>query len=79
VGSFNESRILFREGHGEHWLNGRKVVEFDLGSAAFDSAYASSKYVPIEGFADLRSGHIVLQDHGDDVWFRNIRIRKITP
>ena len=47
-------------------------------SAAFDSDYASSKYVPIEGFADLRSGHIVLQDHGDDVWFRNIKIRDLS-
>jgi hypothetical protein len=79
VGEFNQSRILFRDGHGEHWLNGQRVLEFDLGSAAFDSAFAASKYIPIPGFADLRSGHIVLQDHGDDVWFRNIKIRKITP
>ena len=79
VGSFNEARIVFDKGHGEHWLNGVKVVEFELGSAAFDSAFAVSKYQPIEGFADQRRGHIVLQDHGDDVWFRNIRIREITP
>jgi hypothetical protein len=79
VGSFNEARIVFTEGHGEHWLNGVKVVEFDLGSAAFDSAFAVSKYTPIENFAEQRAGHIVLQDHGDDVWFRNIRIREITP
>lgn len=79
VGSFNEARIVFRDGHGEHWLNGVKVVEFDLGSAAFDSAFAVSKYMPIEGFADQRAGHIVLQDHGNDVWFRNIRIRELTP
>jgi hypothetical protein len=79
VGSFNETRIVFNNGHGEHWLNGVKVVEFDLGSAAFDSAFAVSKYTPIVGFAEQREGHIVLQDHGDDVWFRNIKIREITP
>ena len=79
VGAFNEARIVFNDGHGEHWLNGVKVLEFDLGSAAFDSAYALSKYAPIEGFAEQRAGHIVLQDHGDDVWFRNIQIRELTP
>ncbi|MGD2123598.1 MAG: DUF1080 domain-containing protein, partial [Gemmatimonadota bacterium] len=79
VGSFNEGRILFNEGHGEHWLNGVKVLEFDLGTPAFDSVFAQSKYLPIEGFAEKRAGHIVLQDHGDDAWFRNIKIREITP
>ncbi len=79
VGSFNEARVVFVDGHGEHWLNGVKVLEFDLESATFDSAFAASKYQPIPEFADQRSGHIVLQDHGDDVWFRNIRIREITP
>jgi hypothetical protein len=79
VGSFNEGRIIFNEGHGEHWLNGVKILEFDLGTSAFDSAFAQSKYLPIQGFADKRDGHIVLQDHGDDVWFRNIRIREIMP
>jgi len=79
VGSFNEARVVFSDGHGEHWLNGIKVLEFDLESATFDSTLAVSKYAPIEGFADQRDGHIVLQDHGDEVWFRNIRIREITP
>lgn len=77
VGEFNEGRIVFQEGHGEHWLNGVKVVEFDLASEDFKARYRKSKYEPIPGFADKRKGHIVLQDHGDDVWFRNIRIRNL--
>jgi hypothetical protein len=79
VGSYNQGRIVFRGTHGEHWLNGAKVLEFELGSASFDSAFAVSKYVPVEGFAEKRSGHIVLQDHGDDVWFRSIKIRELSP
>lgn len=79
VGSYNEARVVFRGTHGEHWLNGAQVLEFELGSAAFDSALAVSKYHPIDGFAAKRRGHIVLQDHGDDVWFRNIKIRELSP
>ena len=76
VGEWNESRIVFRGMHGEHWLNGALVVEYDLDSPRFDSLLAASKYADIEGFADRRAGHIVLQDHGDDVWFRNLRVRE---
>ena len=77
VGEFNEARLVFAGGRGEHWLNGVKVVEFDLASDDFAARLAASKYAPIEGFADPRTGHIVLQDHGDDVWFRNIKIREL--
>lgn len=77
VGEWNEARLVFDGGHGEHWLNGELVVEFDLGSARFDSLLAASKYAEIKGFADRRTGHIVLQDHGDDVWYRNIKIRRL--
>ncbi len=76
VGEWNESRIVFRGMHGEHWLNGAMVVEYDMDSPRFDSLLAASKYADVEGFADRRVGHIVLQDHSDDVWFRNLRIRE---
>jgi hypothetical protein len=79
VGEFNEGRILFDHGHGEHWLNGVKVLEYDLGTKRFEERLQASKYAPIGGFADSRAGHVVLQDHGDDVWFRNIKIRVIEP
>jgi hypothetical protein len=74
VGEWNSSRILFRGNHGEHWLNGAKVVDYDLGTPLMDSLLAASKYHSIPGFADRRAGHIVLQDHGDEVYFRNIKI-----
>jgi hypothetical protein len=79
VGSYNSGRIVLRSTHGEHWLNGAKVLEFELDSSSFGSAFTASKYQPIAGFAEKRSGHIVLQDHGDDVWFRNIKIRELAP
>ncbi len=75
VGEWNQSRVIFRGNHGEHWLNGAKVVEFDLGTARMDSALAASKYHSIPGFAERRRGHIVLQDHGDEVYFRSIKLR----
>jgi hypothetical protein len=79
VGEWNEGRIVFRGNHGEHWLNGVKTVEYDLGTARMDSLLAASKYAPIKDFAARRTGHIVLQDHNDSVWYRNIRIRELTP
>jgi hypothetical protein len=79
VGDYNHSRIIFHGKHGEHWLNGEKAVEFDLDSDAFKVWLEASKYQPIPEFAEKRKGHIVLQDHGDDVCFRNIRIRELPP
>lgn len=74
-GEWNQSRIVLRGSRGEHWLNGQRVVAYDVSTAQFDSLMTASKYAPIDGFADRRAGHIVLQDHSDDVWYRNIRIR----
>jgi hypothetical protein len=75
VGDWNRSTIIFRGNHGEHWLNGRKVVDFNLGTPLMDSLMAKSKYRDIKGFAQKRAGHIVLQDHVDEVYFRSIKIR----
>ena len=69
--------MIFRGSHGEHWLNGRKIVEFELGTARMDSLLAKSKYHSIAGFGDRRNGHIVLQDHGDEVYFRSIKVREL--
>lgn len=77
VGEFNRSRIIFDGNRGEHWLNGELVVSYLLDSSDFEARLAASKYRDITGFADRREGHIVLQDHGDDVWFRSIKIRRL--
>ncbi|MEX2153449.1 MAG: DUF1080 domain-containing protein [Gemmatimonadaceae bacterium] len=77
AGEWNVSRLVFRGNHGEHWLNGSKVVEFELGTPRTDSLLAKSKYRSIQNFAQRRTGHIVLQDHGEEVYFRNIKIRDL--
>ena len=77
VGEWNHSRVIFNGNHGEHWLNGLKVVEYELGSPEMAAAVAASKFKSIPWFAERRTGHIVLQDHGDEVYFRSIRIREL--
>ena len=75
VGEWNHSVIVFNGTHGEHWLNGQKIVEYDLASPEFKAAFARSKYTPMTWFATKRAGHIVLQDHTDEAYFRNMKIR----
>lgn len=77
VGEWNHSVIVFDGNHGEHWLNGQKVVAYELESPAMKAALAASKYAPIAWFATRRAGHIVLQDHGDEAYFRNLKIREL--
>lgn len=78
-GEFNTSRIIFSGNKGEHWLNGAKTAEYELGTEAFDSLLNSSKFKEIPGFGEKKSGHIVLQDHAEEAWFRNIKIRRLDP
>lgn len=74
---WNKGRILVEGKHVEHWLNGIKVVEYERGSEAFMKAKATSKFKDHKDFGILESGHILLQDHSDKVYFRKIRIREL--
>jgi hypothetical protein len=75
VGEWNQVRIVVRDRHVEHWLNGEKIVAYTLGSPAWETLVAGSKFAAWPAYGRAASGHIGLQDHGDPVWFRNIRIR----
>jgi hypothetical protein len=77
IGEFNQVRIIVKGKHIEHWLNDVKVVEFERGSDQFKERIAQSKFKDTKGFGEIAKGHILLQDHGDAVWYRNIKIRKL--
>lgn len=77
VGEWNHARIVAHGPHVEHWLNGVKVVEYEVGSEDWKQRVAASKFAAMPGYGKHLKGHIVLQDHGDRVWYRNIRIRHL--
>ena len=76
VGKWNNARIVVKGGHVEHWLNQIKVVEFDRFSQMFKALVEKSKYEKWENFGRIPEGLILLQDHGDEVSFKNIKIRE---
>lgn len=77
VGEWNAVRLLVNGAHVEHWLNGEKVVEYELWSDDWKQRVQASKFKAWPRYGMERRGHIALQDHGDWVAFRNIRIRRI--
>lgn len=77
VGEWNEVRLLVNGAHVEHWLNGVQVLSYELWSDEWKQRVQASKFRDMPRYGLARSGHIALQDHGDWVAFRNIRIRRI--
>ncbi len=75
AGEWNAVRIVANGKHVEHWLNGQKVVETELGGPDWESRVKASKFARLPEFGRLPRGHIALQDHGDRVAYRNIRIK----
>lgn len=79
IGRWNETRIVVRGWHIQHWLNGVQVVDVDLGAPAGRALIAGSKFKAWPGFATLARGHIALQDHDHQVSFRSIKVRELAP
>jgi hypothetical protein len=77
AGQWNTARIVSNKGKYEFWLNGNKAVEFTMHDAKWDALVAASKFKSMADFGKATKGHLSLQDHGDKVWFKNIKIKEI--
>lgn len=77
VGEWNSSKIIANGNHVEYWLNATKVVEYEIGSEDWKKRKTNSKWNEAIGYGAAKKGHICLQDHGGEVWFKNISIAKL--
>jgi hypothetical protein len=76
VGQWNNARIIAKNNRIEHWLNGKKIVEYERGTQIYRALVQKSKYAAYPDFGEAAEGHLLLQDHGNGVSFRNIKIRE---
>ncbi|HYK57710.1 MAG TPA: DUF1080 domain-containing protein, partial [Flavisolibacter sp.] len=77
VGEWNHTRIVVDKGHVEHWLNGTKVVDYQLWTEEWKQKKATGKWKDAPGYGLSKKGHIALQDHGSEAWFKNIKIKEL--
>ena len=75
VGEFNHTRIIVNKGHVEHWLNGEKVVEYEMWTPEWETLVKEGKWKDYPAYGRAHKGHIALQDHGNQAWFRNIKLK----
>jgi hypothetical protein len=77
VGEWNSIRLVVNDGQVQHWMNGTKVIEYTLWTPEWEEQVANSKFAQFPAYGKARQGHIALQDHGDKVWFKDIKIRRL--
>ncbi len=77
VGEYNKAKVIAKGNHIEHWLNGIKILEYEFGSEELKSLVSESKFKDFSGFAKAKEGYVALQHHGEEVWYRNIRIKSL--
>lgn len=77
AGEWSSFVLKVLNGHVQHWLNGKKVQDYQIGSAEWKELVAKSKFATMPGYGKYTTGHISLQDHGNRVWFRNIKIKRL--
>lgn len=74
---YNSSMIRVENGHVTHWLNGEQVVEYDLWTPEWEAKIQESKWKNHPDYGKAKSGHLALQDHGNVIWFKNIKVRRL--
>lgn len=76
-GEWNTTKIVFDNGHVEHWLNGEKIVEFKAWSEDWQKRKSEGKWNKFPDYGIAKKGHFGLQDHGNEVWYRNIKVKEL--
>ena len=77
VGEYNTAKLIVKGNHVEHWINGNKVVEYEMGSPEIAALIAKSKYGKNPNFGKSPDGLIMFQHHGEKVWLKNIKVRRL--